>query len=129
MWAMRGFQAFQDRAAVWLTLAALAVAGQFADILTTLAVLAGGGSEHNQVGAFLMRTGGGWPVLIGSKLLLALALGWTLCAFAASPSARRSLAGSVALVAGGLFAVGWWLVIGWNGAIWLIMAHALPWTR
>jgi hypothetical protein len=123
---MRAMRRVQDRPVVWLTFAALALAGQFADIVTTLALLAAGGHEANPLAAHLMRLGG-WPVLIGAKLLLALALAWTLCAFAASPIARRSWAGALALCVGGGFAVGWWLVVGWNAALWLLAAQALPW--
>lgn len=125
---MRTLRRIQEQRVVWLVFAALAVAGQFADIVTTLAVLAAGGSEHNALGAELMRLGD-WPLLIAAKLLLALTLGWVLVAFASSPAARRSWAGAVVLVVAGAFAVGWWGVIGWNGAIWLVSAHALPWSH
>ena len=116
----------QDRAAVWWTLAACAVAAQFADIVTTLAVLHSGGGEANPIGAHLMAMGG-WPLLIGSKLALALALGVLLVAFGASRAARRTWAGGVALVLAALLVLATWLIIGNNLAIWLITTHALPW--
>ena len=55
-----------------------------------------------------------------------LALAWTLCAFALSPTARRSWAGALTLCVAGGFAVGWWAVVGLNGANWLLAAHVLP---
>ena len=116
----------QDRAAVWWTLAACAVAAQFADIVTTLAVLHSGGGEANPLGAHLMAIGG-WPLLIGAKLALALALGVLLVAFGASRAARRTWAGGVALVLAALLVLATWLIIGNNLAIWLITTHALPW--
>lgn len=123
---MRTLRGVQDRVVVWWLLAALAVAGQVADIVSTLAVLAAGGSEHMRVGARLMGLGD-WPLIIAAKLLLALTLGVVLVAIARHPVARRSWAGAFILTFAGLFAVGWWGVIGWNGAIWLVSAHALPW--
>lgn len=116
----------QDRAAVWWTLAACAVAAQFADIVTTLGVLRAGGGEANPLAAYLMREGG-WPLLIGSKLALALALGGLLVAFGASCAARRTWAGGVALILAALLVLATWLIIGNNLAIWLITTHALPW--
>ncbi|HET9109684.1 MAG TPA: hypothetical protein VFN78_02550 [Ktedonobacterales bacterium] len=123
---MRTLRGVQDRVVVWWTLAALAVAGQVADIVSTLAVLGAGGSEHMRVGARLMALGD-WPLIIAAKLLLALTVAVVLVAVARHPVARRSWAGAFMLAFAGLFAVGWWAIIGWNGAIWLVSAHALPW--
>ena len=116
----------QDRAVVWWTLALCAALAQGADIVTTLAVLGSGGGEANPLAAYLMHAGG-WPLLIGSKLALALALLALLVAFAATPRARQSAAGGVALVAAALLVLASWLIIGNNLADWLILAHALPW--
>ena len=116
----------QDRAVVWWTLALCCAVAQAADIVTTLAVLASGGGEANPLAAYLMREGG-WPLLIGSKLALALMLVWLLAAFAVRPRARHSAAGGVALVAAALLVLASWLIICNNLADWLILAHALPW--
>jgi hypothetical protein len=116
----------QDRAEVWWTLALCAALAQGLDIVTTLALLGAGGGEANGLAAFLMREGGWW-LLIGSKLALAAALVGVLVAFAATPRARHSAAGGVALVAVALLVLASWLIIGNNLADWLILAHALPW--
>lgn len=116
----------QDRSVVWWTLALCCAAAQGADIVTTLAVIGAGGGEANRMAAYLMREGG-WPLLIGSKLALAVALVGLLVAFAATPRARRSPAGGVALVAAALLVLASWLIIGNNLADWLILTHALPW--
>jgi hypothetical protein len=116
----------QDRAVVWMTLALCAALAQVADTVTTLAVLRSGGGEANPLAALLMREGG-WPLLIGSKLALAAALVGLLVAFAATPRARHSAAGGVALIASALLVLAMWLIIGNNLADWLILAHALPW--
>ena len=118
----------QDRPIVWWTFAVLIVAGQVADTLTTLAGLHIGGIEGNRFARHLMETGAE-PLLAACKLTLALAFAWVLVAFAAHPIARRSAGGAIVLLMGALFGVGWWLVIGWNLAVWLVMAHALPWLR
>ena len=126
----RWLHGLQDQPVVWRLFAALALAGQLADILTTLAFLHAGASEHNQIGARLMGLGeAGWPLLIAAKLLLALALGWVLLAVAAASSVRRSRVGAVILLLSGAFVIGWWAIIGWNVAVWLVVAHALPWSR
>ena len=114
---------FSIPAVVWWTLAAVALVGQALDIATTAL---GGGVEANPLGAFLMRNGG-WPLLIGSKLALALALGALLIAFAQTPDAWAPRVKLVALGAAVLLVLAMSLIAGNNVAIWLITAHLLPW--
>ena len=116
----------QDRAVVWWTLALCVVLVEAADIVTTIAFLGAGGSEWSPLAAYLLSRGG-LGLLIWAKLALALALWILLIAFAARRKARRSAAGGVALLAVVGLLVVMWLIIGRNLAVWLILAHALPW--
>lgn len=118
--------ALQDRAVVWWTLTGLVVVEQIADILSTLALLRAGGGEGNHVAARLMAIGG-WPLLMGAKPLLALALGGLLVAFAAAPSLRRSRVGLLTLSVAAVGVLGYALILGNNLAVWLVATHALPW--
>lgn len=119
-------QQIQARAEVWWTLAALVVVEQIADILSTLAALRAGAGEANRLSAYLLAHGG-WPLLIGAKPLLALALGGLLLAFAATPGLRRSRVGLLALGVASVGVLAYALILGNNLADWLILTHALPW--
>lgn len=118
---VRAFWELRDRPVVWWTLALLALVEQVADVGTTL-LTASSSPEANLVALRLM-TPGGWPVLIGAKLLLALALLILLGAFAATPALRRSQAGGVALCSVGLLTLLYALILGNNLAVWLVTTH------
>lgn len=119
-------QQFQDQPVVWYTLAALLVLAQLADALTTRGVLLAGGGEGNQFARALFAHGA-FDLVALAKLALALALAGLLAAFAATPSLRRSWAGSVALGVAAAGMLAYALILGNNLAIWLITTHALPW--
>lgn len=116
----------QDQPEVWYTFAALIILAQVADALTTRAVLAAGGGEHNQFARALFAHGA-FDLVALSKLALSLSLAGLLVAFAATPSLRRSWAGAVALGVAAAGMLAYALIIGNNLNIWLIVSHALPW--
>lgn len=115
----------RDQPGVWWTLALLLIGAQFADILTTTLNLQHSRAIEANPYAHLLMQHGGWPALNMSKVLLALALCLLLVAFSLTPAARRSWAGGLALVAAGVGVVGYWLVIGNNLGVLLIVSHTL----
>lgn len=120
------FRWVQDQPVVWYLLAALIVLTQILDPILTALVLVSGGGEANPLGRMLFAHHA-LPLVAAAKLLLALALTGVLVGFARWPAGRRSWWGTIALLAPVALTVVYALIIGWNSAAWLVLAHALPW--